>query len=456
MSSTFDALLTGKSWIVLCAVLAIASVDIARRIQHRKTHLLFAAIFGTSLSAGLIRTVEQVLLPGTQSNPYTMALGFVLVVLGWKALFGPWESSTKAAMLGTFLFWVSLHLFSDWPAEQRSVRLIAAVTALVPALIWCFMFLKYHRERMGNVVLLFLAGMLSTAPILFYDALVRRGVEMQFFFFRLQPESFTRAVETFVHGRGEAGLKSVLIAAFLTFLFVGIVEECSKYWVLSRSAKQLFTSIDDVLQLSIIVAIGFSFAENIINPVYFTAFVREYLFHASAPDIPGFLSNVLGRSVLTSMVHIVSTGVLGYFLGLAIFAGSYLRERKEQGHAYRILAVLHRVLRLQTVSIFRVQMLATGLLCAILLHGVFNFLVTIPDLLPGSPQTLADLIGSEAPTFLNHVPLLLLPALLYVVGGFWLLTSLFLSRTNMEERGHLILQEEYVDDPDGEREDAMA
>jgi hypothetical protein len=32
------------------------------------------------------------------------------------------------------------------------------------------------------------------------------------------------------------------------------------------------------------------------------------------------------------------------------------------------------------------------------------------------------------------IPLLLLPALLYVVGGFWLLTWLFLLKQNTEER----------------------
>ena len=66
----------------------------------------------------------------------------------------------------------------------------------------------------------------------------------------------------------------------------------------------LFVSIDDVMQLGIIVAIGFSFAENIVNPVYFTSFVQDYLLHGSVPDVAGFLSNVLGRSVLTVRRHL--------------------------------------------------------------------------------------------------------------------------------------------------------
>jgi len=438
----------GKTVIVLCAVIAIASIDIVKRIKHHPTHLFFATVLGTALSIGLIRTVDLVLQPGVQENPYVMALAVLLVVLGWKSLFGPWEVQTKLMMLATFLFWISIHLFADDSAEEQNVRLIAAATALVPAGVWCFLFLKYHKERMSAVCLLFLAGILSTVPILFYDTLVRRGVEMQFFLFRIKPESFNQTSQTFVSGQLTSGsqTQSVIIATLISFFFVGVIEEVSKYWVLSRSGKQIFSSIDDVMQLSIMVAIGFAFAENIINPVYFSSFVREYLLHGSAPDIVGFLSNVLGRSVLTNMVHILSTGVMGYFLGCAIFAAPVLIERHARKKRYRILGLLHRMLRLREVSIFRVQMLVTGLLSAIVLHGLFNFLVTLPEILPGQPRSVAELIGPTAPIFLDRVPLLLLPALLYVVGGFWLLTHLFLSSQNITERGHLIAREVLVDE----------
>jgi hypothetical protein len=89
-------------------------------------------------------------------------------------------------------------------------------------------------------------------------------------------------------------------------------------------------------------------------------------------------------------------------------------------------------------------MLTTGLLAAIVLHGVFNFLVTLPDILPDNPQSVADLLGDGAPGFLGNIPLLLIPALLYVVGGFWLLTSLFMRKENMVERGHVVSKEELL------------
>lgn len=436
----------GKTVAVLCAIGALACIDIMRRMQHKRTTIFMAAVLGTILSLGLIRTVDVFLQPGVQDNVYAMALALVLAVIGWRALFSVGDVETKLVMLTSFLFWVSLHMFWQDSAQDWYVRLIAAGTALIPAAGWCWLFLRYHRERLSSVALLFLAGVLSTVPILFYDQLVRRGVEMQFFLFRVKPESFNQAAQTFVNGQltMSSGISSVFIATLLSFFFVALIEEVSKYWVVSRSGKQIFTSIDDVMQLSIIVAIGFAFAENIVNPVYFSAFVRQYLLHGGAPDIAGFVSNVSGRAVLTSMVHIVSTGVMGYFLGVAVFAAPLLEEQHKRGRVHQVLHWVHRTLRIPEVSLFRVHMLTYGLLSAIALHGAFNFLVTIPELLPGSPQSIADLIGPSAPSFLESIPLLLIPALLYVVGGFWLLTTLFTRVESMQERGHVITKEVVV------------
>lgn len=441
-------LLTPRTLLVVCVVAAIASVDLARRWKHQPTHLLFATVFGSALSVGLIQMGTIFLQPGVQENSFAMALAVVLAVLGWRMLFGPWEIQTKATMLGAFLFWITMHLLIHDDPQTRNVNLIAAGTALIPAAVWCMLFLKYHKERWSAVILLFFSGMLATVPVLFYDALVRHGVALQFFLFQVKPESFSQIAQTFVSSTiGDDGsVKAVLLSSLLSFVIVGIIEETSKFWALTHSARKLFTSIDDVLQLSVIVAIGFSFAENIVNPVYFTAFVQDYLLHGTSPDLLGFLSNVLGRSVLTTMVHIVSTGTLGYFLGLAIFAGPYLQERHARGKSFLVLSMLQSILRIREISIFRVQMLLTGLTCAISLHGLFNFLVTVPDILPNNPHTLHDLLGAASPAFLDKIPLLLVPSLFYVVGGFWWLTHLFLKKEDMHEWGHLVTNEVFVDE----------
>lgn len=420
---------------VLLAVGALAGLDIVRRWRHEPTHLLFACLLGTFLSIALIRAVTAGIDAGSASPFVTTAL-IVCVAIGWRALFGPWEAQTKAAVLGVFLFWITFHMLLGETGRDQTVRLLAAGVAIVPAVAWVTLFLKYHAERLSSVLLLFFAGMLATAPILFYDLLVRRGVELQFFLFTVTPESFSRSAQLFVtrHVPGAEGIAYAALTSFVTFLFVALIEEGSKIWVVARSGRPLFRSVDDVLQLSIVVAIGFSFAENIVNPVYFTAFVQQYLFHGASPDMLGFAGNVLGRSVLTTMVHILSTGVMGYFLGLALFAGPYLRERHKEGRAYRLTRWIHALMRVPEESVFRVNMLAMGFACAVLLHAAFNFIVTVPELLPNNPSTLGDMLPS-LPSFAARVPFLTIPSILYVVGGFWLLTSLFLRKENMAELG---------------------
>lgn len=436
---------TGKTAVVLCAVATVACIDIIRRVHHKPTHLLFAAILGTSLSFGLIRSSHLFLASDAINNPFAAAAVVLLAVIGWRMLFGPWDVQIKLTLLGSFLFWITLRLLQGSTGDDLTIRIIAAITAMIPAGVWCHLFLKYHRENLSRVLLLFFAGMLSTVPILFYDALVRRGVELQFFFFRIKPESFSDVSQSFLSSYTMgSGVSMTIAVTLLSFVFVALIEEVSKYWVLSHSGRQCFHSIDDVMQLSIMAAIGFAFAENIVNPVYFTSFVRDYLFHGSAPDFGAFAGNVMGRSVLTSMVHILSTGVMGYFLGLSIFASPILAEMHAAKRSHLILSAIHRMLFLPEVSIFRVQMLTTGLLCAVTLHGLFNFLVTLPDILPGNPQSVADLLGKGTPSFFGNIPLLLVPALLYVVGGFWLLTSLFTRKQNMIERGHLVTREELM------------
>jgi RsiW-degrading membrane proteinase PrsW (M82 family) len=441
---TFD-LSASRAAIVVLVVAGIASFDLLQRFSHhRPTHYIFACLLGTLLALGLAKVGEMCLQPAETRNPYLFTLGLLFLILGWKSLFGPWESQTKAAVLGTFLFWLLFRFFSHETPEQRPAHLFAAAVALVPAIIWCILFLKYHRERLSVVLLMFFAGMLSTLPVLVYDALVRTGASIDLFLLKITPESFNRASQTFVQGQlSLGGVQTTLAVSLVSFLFVGVLEELSKMWMVRRNGVPLFSSIDDAMQLSIMVAIGFAFAENVVNPSYFLGFVRDHLLRSGTPDVVAFFSNVTGRAVLTSMVHIVSTGVMGYFLGLALFADPYLRESEERGRHHRFLHAVSRLLRLEVKSVYRTEMMIVGLAAAIVLHGAFNFMVTLPDLLPGQPTTIGEALRTDIPV-LRSLPILLFPALFYVLGGFWLLTGLFLRAENAKERGRVVQLEAFV------------
>ena len=435
-----------RTFVVLVAVAIVASVDLMERMRwHRNAHTLFACVLGTALSVGLIAVSRIIFLPGAAPDPSATAFGVVLVIILWRALFGDWEARVKATMLGTFLFWLLVSVFSRATPDDRQAQMLAAVVAIVPAVIWCMLFLKYHRERLSRVILAFLAGVLSTLPILFYDALVRADRELDLFLIRVTPQSFNVAAESFVNRMFHAEGTSLTVGIMIvTFLLVGLMEEGSKFWVLRRSAQHLFSSIDDALQLSVIVAIGLAFAENVVNPVYFRAFIQDVLSGPAQTAIASFVSNVTGRSILTTMVHIVSTGVVGYTLGVCIFAKSYLQELRERGRSPRVLGFICRVLRTNEEVTFRRLALVFGFVSAVVLHAVFNVLVSLTDVIPGNPQTIGDLLSLSPNSFLHLIPILVLPTLLYVVGGFWLLTGLFLRRMNTVERGTVVLREELV------------
>ncbi|MDD4627793.1 MAG: PrsW family glutamic-type intramembrane protease [Candidatus Peribacteraceae bacterium] len=415
------------------------------RWKHAKEYV-FACGIGTIVGLILIGFQAKLLDQTGQPDPFLMALGVTGIALAWRFLFGPWLPHIKATVLGTFIFWIAFHLLWKEAPMARMAHMLAIAVALIPAVIWCALFLKYHRERMTLVLLMFFSGMLSTAPILFYDALVRRGVELQFFLFKIVPENFSRSSSAFVSGNisTSTSIQSSLLSTLLAFLIVGLIEEGSKLWVLRKSGTEFFRSINDVVELAIIVAIGFAFAENVINPTYFVGFVQQYLLAPSSADWEAFIGNVVGRSILTTMVHIVSTGVMGYFLGLAIFAGPYLEEAHMRGKTSLVAVIVRTILRLPEKAVFRKQVLFTGFVISVVLHGLFNFMVSLPDLLPGNPRTLGDLFGASSGSWLHLFSIILIPSLFYVLGGFWILSALFYEGENRKDHGHLILTDTFV------------
>ncbi len=407
----------------------------------------YAFVFGTLVTWILIAFKRSLFEFGAGEDPFLMALGVTCVIIGWRFLFGPWNPSIKATVLGAFLFWVSYAMLRFETRTALIATAIAAIIALIPVVIWCRLFLSYHKERLSIVVLAFFAGMLSTAPILFYNELMLRGIELNFFLFRIVPISFSGSSEQFVSDsifKSTTGSTSIVLTTLITYLIVGIIEEVSKFWVLRHSSKEFFRSIDDTLQLAIIVAIGFAFAENLVNPTYFVGFVKNYLVESPSPQWGPLIGAVFGRGVLTMMVHILSTGVLGYYFGLAFFASPLLRAQFQNGRTHPIIFALHRMLNLRTEALYARVQLTIGLVFAIVIHGVFDFIVSLPDVLPGNPHTVGALLGMQPDHVLNDIGITLIPSLLYVVGGFWLLSMLFEREEDMKEFGSVVEAQSFV------------
>lgn len=428
-----------KIFVVLAAVAVLTAMHLTRSMTERWARYALGVVIGTILSFGLMKVAQVVMSPETPKQGQAIAVGVFFLFLTWRLLFGPWDSRTKATVFGTFLFWILVHMLAVETPAERIAHLIAIGTALVPAVVWCLLFLPYHTERLSIVFCMLFAGMLATIPILFYDALVNGDAELHFFLFRVAPDSFNVTVRSFVDGEwpGLSPLPSTLLTMVLSFTLVGILEEGSKLWVLWRAGRQYTTSIDDMMQMAVLVAIGFAFAENVTSSGYFLKFVREFLLTPGQRNWAAFFGNVAGRSILTSMVHIVSTGLMGYYVGLALYGGRSLQSKQIPTVRYRLLQLCHDFFALPQRFLYRRLMILTGLAVAIFLHALSNFLVSLPDALPGNPRTLGDLLNAGPDSPLRFIALLLPSTLLYVVGGFSLLTYLFQRKENMKEMGHI-------------------
>ncbi|MSR67764.1 PrsW family intramembrane metalloprotease [Candidatus Peribacteria bacterium] len=407
----------------------------------------FAFVLGTIVTWILIAFKRSFFETGVQQDPFLMALGITCIVIGWRFLFGPWKASIKATVLGTFLFWVIYAILRFKTREELIATGLASIVAIIPVLVWSKLFLGYHKQRMSIVILAFFAGMLSTVPILFYSELTMRSIQLNFFIFKIVPINYGTSSTDFVSQsvfKSFSGTSSIVLTTLVTYLMVGVIEEISKYWVLRHSSKEFFRSVDDALQLAIVVAIGFAFAENLVNPTYFVGFVRDYLMTPESPEWGSFIGNVIGRSVLTNMVHIVSTGVLGYYFGLAFFASPLIRDQFAQGSTHPIISVIHRMLNIRSEWIYAKTQMALGLFFAIVLHGVFDFTVSLSEVLPGHPTTIGALLGSNQDSFLHNIAITLVPSVLYVVGGFWLLVTLFEWKEDRKDFGAVVETQTFV------------
>ncbi len=433
---------------VLLAFAAFGVFDRSRFHARREQHpLLFAFIMGTIVTWVLIGFSFAFFQTGVKQDPFLLALGITCVITGWRFLFGPWSARIKATVLATFIFWVTYTLLQQKTHEEMLATGLAAIVAFIPVALWCKLFLSYHKERLSYVLLAFFSGILSIVPILFYDALVRHSIEFDFFLFKIVPINFSASSQNFVQQSvfsSVTGVQSTILVTLVTYIVVGLIEEVSKFWVLKHSGESFFASVNDVLQLAIIVAIGFAFGENLMNPNYFVGFVLQYLIHPSTPEWGQFIGNVFGRSVLTNMVHILSTGIMGFFFAQAFFASPLLKAEYANGKRHPAIQWLHQVLAMKPDTIFEREMMIQGLFLAIGLHAAFDFIVSLPSVLPGNPSTIGELLGSADGSFLSNISIILLPSILYIVGGVWLLLWLLSKDSAQKQFGQRVQSQTFI------------
>lgn len=240
-------------------------------------------------------------------------------------------------------------------STQMTMLGFCAFLAIIPVIIWGYIFLKKHPEAKKLVFYTFLGGVLAVTPLLLYK------FSWQFFPW-VNAFIWTRNLNVDFLGLSSFMLVPVPILA--TFLLVGVIEEISKIFVVKVVDKKRFMSIDDAIELSIVAALGFVFVENMI---YFYNIV-------TVRGLDQLMMPFIFRSIFSTFAHVMFSGIFGYFYGVAHFATPiYQQEIRKNRHP--VITFLHKHFHFKKSAMFHDEKILEGLLAAVVLHAFFNIIL---------------------------------------------------------------------------------
>lgn len=182
--------------------------------------------------------------------------------------------------------------------------------------------------------------------------------------------------------------QNMVYGIFWYSIMIGFLEEYSKHLVVRFADDNTIYSIDSAITFSIVVALGFAFLENILyfvdriwlspcmqteianNVCVFDPTKNMYIHQVGVLLFP-----YIFRSLLSTLAHVVFSGIFGYFYGVAHFASYELQEKEKQRGGMIIWGTLHKIFRMKTSFVFHEMKMLQGLLFAMFFHGIFNFLL---------------------------------------------------------------------------------
>ncbi len=148
---------------------------------------------------------------------------------------------------------------------------------------------------------------------------------------------------------------SVIGTALGTILFLAVIEEYIKHLMVRITDDKKLKDIDDAITLSIVVGLAFAFVETIIYSV-----------------IAGDMGLIIYRAMISIPIHLVASGIFGYYYGLAHFAQPIMKlDSKEESPRRKWLA---KALTLKRSTVFHEEKMIEGMLFATLFHASMNLL----------------------------------------------------------------------------------
>ncbi|MBD3238734.1 MAG: PrsW family intramembrane metalloprotease [Candidatus Moranbacteria bacterium] len=183
------------------------------------------------------------------------------------------------------------------------VGLFFIITAVLPVFFWLLYFSYQDRkepEPKKTVLRLFFWGIITAFLIM----LLKRGAS----FILLDAKTSL----TFEYLTSDKAMNQLtIIRAQLLFFVAGVLEEGVKFFILKTIIfkKRVFNQIIDGVVYGTTLALGFAFAEN---SLYFINFFNQL-------DQAELFFNSTMRGVATVLLHVVATGIIGFYLGKSKF-----------------------------------------------------------------------------------------------------------------------------------------
>lgn len=234
--------------------------------------------------------------------------------------------------------------------------IVVVVLALIPALIWLRIWKgkKIERNAKKYIFIAFALGALSVFPVLLIDKFWKAYPQFDLIHLITQ-------IEFFAHER-------VLVLV----VFLAVIEEIAKFLVVLfiDKYKNLVNSIHDAIRYSIVAALGFAFAENILYFYRFGIHMQLY----------SFLALFSFRSIITVCGHLMYSGIFGNYYGMSKFAKSYATQ-SYWGNTKKLdkRALSDKQLK-RKASWYRKRKIMQGLLFAAALHSGFNYFLELEEI----------------------------------------------------------------------------
>ena len=275
---------------------------------------------------------------------------------------------------------------------NQIVQIVGSIIlATVPVMMWGGIFFRKSPENRKLAFLTFLIGALAVFPILVYKFLWN-------FFPWMNAFTFAEGYNTDLIGFSSALV--LPLSVVITFMIVGLIEEVMKMLSVKLVDDNKIMDIDAAIEFFILAALGFSFTENILY------FYNIWL----AQGASNLLFPFLFRSSFSTFAHLLFSGVLGYYYGIAYFAKPILQEEiRKNRHHWTVW--LHKVFNLRKEKLFHQEKILEGLVISIGLHAMFNIFLEM------------------------GLTFMIVP---FLVGGYFTLNYLFSKKENHKSYGNLL------------------